>query len=324
VTAAERAEAAEPAEPAEIVRLKNASRWYGNVLGLSGVDLSFGPGVTALLGPNGAGKSTLLRLVTGLIRPSSGEVTVFGQPPFANPAVHRRLGLVPEEEELRPAAPVRARHFVAHLLRLHGYGDDEALRRSEESLREVGLADRADARVRALSRGMKQRLRLAQAIAHRPELIVLDEPLTGLDPVGRREVIDWIRRAGSEGRTVLVSSHILHEVELMTREVVLMTAGRVLASGNIHEIRRLIDSHPHRIAISTPAPKRLASRLLEEPGLHSISFSEEAREVRLETREPERFYHLLATLVLEESAVIDEVTSPDDNLEAVFHYLVGT
>jgi ABC-2 type transport system ATP-binding protein len=324
VNQVEGAGAAEPARPAAIVQLTNASRWYGNVLGLSGVDLSFGRGVTALLGPNGAGKSTLMRLVTGLIRPSSGEVTVFGKRPFANPEVHRRLGLVPEEEELRPAAAVRARDFVAHLLRLHGFGEEEAARRAEESLRDVGLSGAADTRVRALSRGMKQRLRLAQAIAHGPELIVLDEPLTGLDPVGRREVIDWIRRVGSEGRTVLISSHILHEVELMTREVVLMTAGRVLASGNIHEIRRLIDSHPHRITISTPGPKRLAARLLEEPGLHSISFSEEVREVRLETREPERFYNLLATLVLEENAVIDEVTSPDDNLEAVFHYLVGT
>jgi ABC-2 type transport system ATP-binding protein len=308
----------------DVARLQSVSRWYGNVLGLSGVDLSFAPGVTALLGPNGAGKSTLLRLVTGLLRPSSGEVTVFGEPPFANPAVHRRMGLVPEEEELRPAAHVRTGDFVAHLLRLQGFDEDEATRRSEESLREVGLDGASGTRVRALSRGMKQRLRLAQAIAHEPDLLVLDEPLTGLDPVGRHEVIDWIRRYGSGGKTVLVSSHILHEVELMTREVVLMTAGRVLASGNIHEIRRLIDSHPHRIAIATPAPKRLASRLLEEPGLHSISFSEEAREVRLETREPERFYSLLNALVLEESAVIDEITSPDDNLEAVFHYLVGT
>jgi ABC-2 type transport system ATP-binding protein len=170
---------------------------------------------------------------------------------------------------------------------------------------------------------MRQRLRLAQAIAHDPDLLVLDEPLTGLDPAGRREIIDWIRGFGARGKTVLVSSHILHEVELMTREIVLMTSGRVLASGNIHDIRRLIDAHPHRIRIATPTPRALASRILEEPGLHSISFSEEAGEVGLETREPERFYRLLHRLAIEENAALDEITSPDDNLEAVFHYLVG-
>ncbi|MGH9319768.1 MAG: ABC transporter ATP-binding protein [Vicinamibacteria bacterium] len=307
-----------------VVRLENVSRWYGNVLGLSGADLTLAPGVTALLGPNGAGKSTLIKLVTGLIRPSSGAITVFGEQPFANPRVNARLGVVPEEEELRPAAPVRARDFLTYLLRLHGFDLEEAERRADRSLAEVGLESAASTRVRAFSRGMRQRMRLAQAIAHDPDLLVLDEPLTGLDPVGRREFIDWIRGFGARGKTVLVSSHILHEVELMTREVVLMTAGRVLASGNIHEIRRLMDSHPHRIQLTTPTPKRLAARILEEPGLHSISFSEEDREVRLETREPERFFRLFQKLVLEEDRTIEEVTSPDDNLEAVFQYLVGT
>jgi ABC-2 type transport system ATP-binding protein len=306
-----------------VVSLRNVSRWYGNVLGLSGVELAIGPGVTALLGPNGAGKSTLLKLATGLLRPSSGALFVFGEPPFANPRVHARLGVVPEEEDLRPSAPTRARDLLVYLLRLHGFSVDEARRRTESSLAEVGLASAAGARLRAFSRGMRQRFRLAQAIAHDPELLVLDEPLTGLDPAGRREIIDWIRGFGARGKTVLVSSHILHEVELMTREIVLMTAGRVLASGNIHEIRRLIDAHPHRIRIATPAPRALAARILQEPGLHSISFSEEAGDVRLETREPERFYRLLHRLALEENAALDEITSPDDNLEAVFHYLVG-
>ncbi|HEY7700507.1 MAG TPA: ABC transporter ATP-binding protein, partial [Vicinamibacteria bacterium] len=227
-----------------VIRLENVSRWYGNVLGLSGVELSFPPGVTALLGPNGAGKSTLIKLVTGLIRPSSGRVSVFGEPPFANPRVFRRLGLVPEEEELRPSAPVRARDFLVYLLTLHGFDRTDARRRAEETLAAVGLEAAAGTRLRSFSRGMRQRLRLAQAIAHDPDLLVLDEPLTGLDPVGRREFLDWIRGFGARGKAVVVSSHILHEVELMTREVVLMTQGRVLASGNVHEIRRLMDAHP--------------------------------------------------------------------------------
>lgn len=303
-----------------VIELEGVSRWYGNVLGLSRVSLAFETGVTALLGPNGAGKSTLLKLVTGLLRPSSGRISVFGAEPFANPDVHRRLGLVPEEEEFH--ARVTALDWLEYLLRLHGFTEAEARRRAEEVLTVVGLSDAARRRVATFSRGMKQRLRIAQAMSHDPELLVLDEPLTGLDPVGRHEVIDWIRRWGDGGKTVLVSSHILHEVELMTREVVLMTAGKVMASGNIHEIRRLMDAHPHHILISTPEPKALAAELLGLDGLHSISFSEAESRVELETRDPDRFYKLLADFVIDGKATIDEISSPDDNLEAVFHYLV--
>ena len=303
------------------VALERASRWYGSVLGLSRVDLGFGPGVTALLGPNGAGKSTLLKLVTGLLRPSSGSVRVHGQDPFANPDVHRRLGLVPEESEFR--ARVSAVDWVDYLLKLHGFDDGAARQTAVKTLEEVGLGDALERRVTTFSRGMKQRLRIAQAVAHGPDVIVLDEPLTGLDPVGRREIIDRVRSWGQDGRTVIVSSHILHEVELMTREVVLMTAGKVMASGNIHEIRRLMDAHPHHILVATPEPRKLASLLLQQDGLHSISYSEELSQVELETREPDRFYTLLADLVLDGEATVHELTSPDDNLAAVFHYLVG-
>ena len=303
----------------DLVVLDTVSRWYGNVLGLSRVTLSFRSGVTALLGPNGAGKSTLLRLICGLLKPSSGNLRVFGEPAFANPAVFRRLGMVPEEEEFR--ARVTGEAWLRHLLTLSGLNEAEASDRARETLEEVGLSEASGRPVPGYSRGMKQRLRIAQAIAHRPDIIVLDEPLTGLDPVGRREVISWIRKWGDEGRSVIVSSHILHEVELMTKEVVLLSAGRVMASGNVHEIRELLDRYPHRIRVTTPAPRQLAARLLEVPGLVSISFSEEDREVQLETREPERFFHRLAEMAAEQKLEISELSSPDDNLESVFHYL---
>lgn len=303
-----------------VIELEAVSRWYGNVLGLSRVSLTFGTGVTALLGPNGAGKSTLLKLVTGLLRPSSGAVKVFGEAPFANPEVCQKLGLVPEEEEFH--ARVNALDWLDYLMRLHGFDENTARARAREALSRTGLEAARDRRVATFSRGMKQRLRIAQAMAHDPEVLVFDEPLTGLDPVGRREVIDWIRGWGADGKTVLVSSHILHEVELMTREVVLMTAGKVMASGNIHEIRGLMDAHPHHIVISTPEPRKLAAHLLEQAGLHSISFSEELSRVELETREPDRFYRLLADYVVDHDGVIHEIASPDDNLEAVFHYLI--
>ncbi len=303
-----------------VVQIRSVSRWYGSVLGVSRIDLAIDSGVTALLGPNGAGKTTLIKLVTGQIRPNSGELSVFGESPFANPRVAARLGLVPEDDGFHRR--VSGGNWLRFLLRLHGLGEKDSRRRAEETLSEVGLSEVAERPISTYSKGMRQRLKLAQALAHRPELLVLDEPLAGLDPVGRREMIDWIREWGKQGTAVLVSSHILHEVELMTQEVILMNQGRVLASGNVHEIRRLIDAHPHRILLSTPVPKALAARLLDFPGIHSISISEEREEVQLETTDPERFYGLLAAAVTEESLTVYELTSPDDNLEAVFTYLV--
>jgi ABC-2 type transport system ATP-binding protein len=304
------------------VDLQSVSRWYGNVLGLSRVDLSIGSGVTALLGPNGAGKSTMIRLVTGQIRPSMGTLRVFDEAPFANPRVARRIGVVPEEDGFPPR--VTGRDWVHYLLRLHGLTETDAEQRTNDSLARVRLEEAVDRPISTYSRGMRQRLKLAQATAHGPDLLVLDEPLAGLDPVGRREMIDWIRDWGRQERTVLVSSHILHEVELMTREVVLVNQGRVLASGNVHDIRRLIDAHPHRIRLSTPTPKAMAARLLDLPGIESVSFSEKRRRVELETTEPDKFHTWLAKLVLEENIVVHELTSADDNLEAVFQYLVGS
>jgi ABC-2 type transport system ATP-binding protein len=303
-----------------MIELRGVSRWFGPVLGVSRVSLTVGPGVTALLGPNGAGKSTLLRLVTGQIRPSSGSVTVFGEDPFANPGIAARWGFVPEEEGL--PSGVRGRDWLQFLLRLQGLTADESSRRAEQTLARVGLQAMAERPIAAYSKGMRQRLKFAQAIAHEPDLLVLDEPLSGFDPGGRREMIDWIRRWGAKGRTVLVSSHILHDVELMTQEIVLVSEGHVLASGNVHEIRRLMDRHPHRILISTPQPKALAAQLIELEGIHTISFSEEEQEVRLETREPDHFYRSLTELVSKEGVPVEELSSPDDNLEAVFHYLV--
>ena len=303
-----------------MVELHGVSRWYGSVLGLNRVDLALGSGVTALLGPNGAGKSTLILLITGQMRPNSGKLTVFGEDPFANPQVAARLGLVPEEDAVPPR--VSGLNWLQLLLRLHGLSNEDSRRRAQATLVEVGLEPAAHRAISTYSKGMKQRLKLAQAIAHRPELLVLDEPLSGLDPEGRREMIDWFKRWGEQGRVVLVSGHILHEVELMTQEVVLMNQGRVLASGNVHEIRRLIDAHPHRIHISTPAPKALAARLLDTPGILSISFSEEREQVELETTQPDSFYGLLSDLVLRDGLPVRELTSPDDNLEAVFDYLV--
>lgn len=304
-----------------VVRFSGVSRWYGKFLGVAQVDLELDGGVTGLLGPNGAGKSTLMKLIYGELRPSEGMVRVFGENPFANPQVAARLGLAPEGDNFY--LRTRGVDFVAFLLRLHGFEPGSARELAERTLTEVGLAEVADRPIATYSKGMRQRLKLAQAVAHQPDLLVLDEPLSGLDPVGRRQLIDRIRREGERGATVIVSSHILHEVELMTREVVLMNHGRVLATGNVQEIRRLIDAHPHRIRIATPVPRPLAARLLNFPGIRSVSFSEERGEVLAETSEPDRFYRELTDVVVNERLAVTGLESPDDNLESVFHYLVG-
>ncbi|HXV60948.1 MAG TPA: ABC transporter ATP-binding protein [Vicinamibacteria bacterium] len=306
-----------------VIELRRVSRWYGSALGLRRVDLDFDPGVTALLGPNGAGKSTLIRIVAGLLRPSSGAVSVAGEAPFANSRVFERLGVVLEEGELRPQARISVSDWLVFLLRLNGFAEARARELATSRLSELGLLEAQDRSVTTLSRGMKQRLRLAQAAAHDPDLLLLDEPLSGLDPLGRHEVIEWLRAQGERGKTIVVSSHILHEVELMTQNVVLMAEGTVLASGNLREIRALIDSHPHRIAIRTPSPRALARRLLEAPAVLSIEFSEQLGRLELETNDPESFYAFVSALVLEENAVVDEIQSADDDLESVFRYLVG-
>jgi len=303
------------------VAFESVSRWYGQVLGVAQVDLEIDGGVVGLLGPNGAGKSTLMKLACGELRPSDGAVRVFGEDPFANPRVAARLGLAPEGDNFYPRT--RGLDFVTYLLRLHGFEAPGARELAERALGEVGLAEVAGRPISTYSKGMRQRLKLAQAVAHQPDLLILDEPLSGLDPVGRRQVIDRIRREGERGATVLVSSHILHEVELMTRQVVLMSQGRVLATGNVQEIRRLIDAHPHRIRMETKMPRALAARLLDFAGIRSVSFSEERGEVLAETSEPDRFYRELTGVVVKERLEVTELESPDDNLESVFHYLVG-
>jgi len=304
------------------IALSAVSRWYGSVLGVNNVELTIGPGVTGLLGPNGAGKSTLMKLLYGELRPSHGEVRVYGERPFANPEVARRIGIVPEGDSFYPR--VSGRDFVRFLMRLHGLDEAASIEATSRALKRVGLEEAAGRAITTYSKGMRQRLKLAQAIAHGPDLLILDEPLAALDPVGRYDVMELIRAEGARGATVVVSSHILHEVELMTREVVLMSQGRVLATGNVHEIRGLIDAHPHRVRVSTSTPRALAARLLEFSGIKSVSFSEERKEVLAETSDPEHFYRGLAELVLDQGMDVSELDSPDDNLESVFHYLVGT
>jgi len=298
-----------------ILETGHLNRWYGRVTALSDVSLQVGPGITGLLGPNGAGKTSLLRIAIGLMKPSSGTVRVLGQTPWNNPALAVRLGYCPEHDGFYEW--MTGREFVTALARLRGAADPRAA--AEEALRRVRLEEVAGRKIVTYSRGMRQRLKFAQALAHGPELLILDEPLTGCDPLVRMEIIALIRGFPAEGRSVLVSSHVLHEIEALTRRIVLVHRGRLVAEGEVGEIRGLIDRHPHTVHVRTDRPRELAAALAQEPGVVEIRIEEGA--VRVRTPEPDRFYPRLPAIALERHCAIREIFSPDDNLEAVFRYL---
>ena len=302
-----------------VIAARRLSKWYGQVIGLNDVTVSIPPGISGLLGPNGAGKSTLLKLVTGQLRPSQGQVQVLGEPIWGNPEAYRRIGYCPDHDAFYER--MTGRDWLAALLGLHGFEGEPAARAAERALETVGLAAAADRKIGGYSKGMRQRIKLAQAIAHDPELLVLDEPLAGLDPLGRRRVIDVVKAWARDGRSVVVSSHVLHEIELMTSNILLLNNGRILAEGNVHQIRDLIDEHPHTVRICADEPRRLARRLLGYP--HVIAMQLQDGAVIAQTTRPDAFYSELTALAAgDEAGAVREVTSPDDNLQAVFSYLV--
>jgi ABC-2 type transport system ATP-binding protein len=299
------------------VDLRAVSAWYGDVLAVTEVTATFGPGVTGLLGPNGAGKSTLLKIVTGMIRPSIGTATVCGEPPFDNPRVMRRLGLCPEQDAAYPDAT--AFETLAYLTRLHGYGAGEAAARARDALVRVGLGDAMDRPASGYSKGMRQRTRIAQALAHDPDVIVLDEPLNGLDPVARRDMTILVRTLGEEGRCVLVSSHVLHEVETMTRRVLMMAYGRVVADGTIEEIRRDLSDRPHAVRVATDAPRDLAGRTVRLDGVRRVDVA--AAHVDVLTTKPDELFRTLTAWATDQTVPVSAWRPLDESLEAVFRYL---
>jgi len=301
--------------PIEFVR---ASRWYGPVMALNDVSTVLPPGVTGLLGPNGAGKSTFLKLAAGQLAPNQGSVHVMGQPAWGTPGLFHHVGLCPETDAFWER--MTGEQFLTALLRLNGYDAAECRRRALAALEQVGLSEARGRKLGGYSRGMRQRAKLAQALAHDPQVLLLDEPLTGMDPLHRRRVVDLVRRLGREGRTVLVSSHVLHEVEAMTRRVLLIHNGRILAEGQVDEIRDLLDQHPLTIALRARDARLLARRLIAQPGLTSLAFGADGEWLTVQTARPDEFYGGLHEAA--EEAGVQELYATDDNLESVFRYLV--
>jgi len=300
------------------IEFARASRWYGPVIALNDVSVSIGPGVTGLLGPNGAGKSTFLKLAAGQLAPSQGEVRLLGRPAWGSPEVFHRTGLCPEVDAFWDG--LTGLEFLMALLRLTGFDEAECRRRADAALEQVELTGARDRKIGGYSKGMRQRVKFAQALAHDPEVLLLDEPLTGMDPVNRRRLIELVKRLGREGRTLLVSSHILHEVEAMTRRVLLINNGRILAEGDVREIRDLMDQHPHTVSIRARDPRVVARAVVDQAHVLSLSFGAEGSWLTVQTARPDEFYDTL--LEVAEQAGVEEMFAPDEDLGSVFHYLV--
>jgi len=303
-----------------IIEMTNLSKWYGQVIGVNDITLSIRPGVTGLLGPNGAGKTTLLKLMVGQLKPSKGNLTIFREPVLNNPKLYHRIGFCPEQDAFYDS--MSGFQFVFNLALLTGYSKMEAEVRSVKAIKLVDMLEAKDKKVSAYSKGMRQRIKFAQALVHEPELLFLDEPLSGMDAIGRRKTINLIKELGVNGKTVIVSSHILHEIESMTNNILLINHGRILAEGNVHEIRELIDEHPHNVYISCNKPRILASLLINYEDVASVNVDVENSGVVIETVKPDDFYSRLPAIILDNDVKVENIHSPDDNLQAVFQYLV--
>jgi len=305
-------------DPAEwVVATWGLSKWYGMVLGLNNVTLGIRSGVTGLLGPNGAGKSTFMKLVTGQIRSSQGRLWVLGEEPRNNTRLKARLGYCPEQDSFYPW--MTGLQFVEYLARLNGMSVQEAGSAARKAIASVDMTADQNRGLGGYSKGMRQRIKIAQSIVHEPELVILDEPLGGTDPLARVRIMEVISDLEKAGRKVLISSHVLHEVERMTENIVLIHKGMLLAQGNLHDIRDLIDRHPHTVMVSTPDPRRLGAELEKLDFVTSLTFLPDQLTVR--TTAPERFYRELPRIIARTGIPYTGLSSPDDNLNAVFKYL---
>jgi ABC-2 type transport system ATP-binding protein len=301
------------------IEAENLSKWYGDVIGLNDVSFRLDPGVTGLLGPNGAGKSTLVRLCMGLIRPSKGTVRVLGEDPWEADALRRRVGYLPEGRA--PWRDKTAREAVAFHARLGGSDPDSARQAADEALADVALEDQATRPVDALSRGMRQRLKFAMALLHDPDLLVLDEPLKGADPVTRQRLMDRIRELPERGRSVLVSTHVLEDLEALTDRMLLLHRGRVLAHGAVGEVRDLLDQVPRRVLVGTPDPDRVGAELWALDSVAGLDRAEAGLVAR--THDPGVFYRDLQDATVDADLPVRRIEALDEDLESVFRYLVG-
>jgi ABC-2 type transport system ATP-binding protein len=305
-----------PDGDAPVVELRHVSKWYGDIVAVSDLSFELRPGVTGLLGPNGAGKTTTLKAICGLLHPSQGEVLVFGRPLLNDPVLYRAIGVVPDGDRLYP------RLTVSSYVRLHAelQGVDKPGEAATRAIAEVGLTELAGRRLRGLSKGERQRTKVAGAIVHQPAMLVLDEPMTGMDPGQRARFIDLIRSVGAAGVTVLVSSHILAEVERLASQVLVLVSGRLAASGDFHAIRDLMDDQPRTVMVRATDARRLAPGLISLPTTVAVEIDGDALQAR--TRSVEALATELPRLARGAGVSLHEIRTTDESLEQVFRYLV--
>jgi ABC-2 type transport system ATP-binding protein len=303
-----------------VIELNSLSKWYGEVIGLNNVTTTIQRGITGLVGPNGAGKSTLMGLAMGQLRPSKGNIRVFGREVWNNPAVLSKIGYCPEGDPFW--SDVTGRQFVAFLARasgLHGAGLRKAL---PEVIEMTGMTKNADRAIKGYSKGMRQRIKIAQALIHKPKLLILDEPFTGTDPVGRHELGVLLKDLANNGVDILVSSHVLHEVEALTKRILMIDHGRIVAQGHIAEVRRTLHNRPFAIRIRVDQPRRLAARLAEMEVVTSLQMMPPDT-LMIQTVSPDEIYDRLASLILDREIAVQEIAAADESLEAIFGYLTG-
>jgi ABC-2 type transport system ATP-binding protein len=306
----------------QLIVFDNVSKFYGEILGVNRVNLQIAPGITSLVGPNGAGKSTLMNLMTGLLRPTRGKISLLGIPTDQPERLFRKVGYCTQFDSFPRG--LTGREFLVSFLLVHGYSRKQADELAQVALERVSLVEAADRKVAGYSKGMRQRIRLAQAIAHEPVVLILDEPLNGLDPMVRAETIALFRKLAAEGLHLIISSHILHEVDMMSDRVVLVNNGYIVAEGNIHGVRDEMEEHPMQILIRCDQPAKLAAYVFAQDHVVEARLHDDKGGLFVKTRDADRFYLLLNRAVASGEVNIESIAPVDDDLSAVYQYLIGT
>jgi ABC-2 type transport system ATP-binding protein len=306
----------------QLIIFDKVSKFYGEILGVNKVNLQVAPGITSLVGPNGAGKSTLMNLMTGLLRPTRGSITILGIPTDQPERLFRKVGYCTQFDSFPRG--LTGREFINAFLMVHGFNRKRANELSQIALERVNLVEAADRKVAGYSKGMRQRIRLAQSIAHEPAVLILDEPLNGLDPMVRAETIALFRKLASEGLHLIISSHILHEVDMMSDRVVLLNNGYIVAEGNIHGVRDEMEEHPMQILIRCDRPAKLAAYVFGKDHVVEARLHDDRRGLFVKTRDADRFYLMLNRAVAEGEVSVETVAPVDDDMSAVYQYLIGT
>ena len=308
--------------PDRLIVFENVSKFYGEVLGVNKVQIALPPGVTSLVGPNGSGKTTLMNLMTGLVRPTRGRISILGIDPADPERLFRKVGYCTQFDSFPSRATGRS--LLHGWLRLHGLAARELTPLADEALERVGMTEAADRKIAGYSKGMRQRVRLALALSHRPELLVLDEPLNGLDPMARAESLQLFEGLGKQGLHVVISSHILHEVDKISDHVVLLSYGYVVAEGQIHGVRTEVSEHPMQILVRCDRPHLLASRLFVAEHVVEVKLHPDGKGLLARTRDAAAFHRLLNGVVLEDRLELEAIAPADDDVNAVYQYLIGS